>query len=296
MKFILLKTAFRLLSLLPLRLLHGMGSGLGWLIYWASAQYSARTRENLRMAGLASNEVEYRELLHATIAETGKSFMELSWLWLRPYAEVLGKVHEFTGQAHITSAQQRGKGIIFLTPHLGCFEICALYLAQLKPLTVMYRPPKLLWLDEFMKRGRERGQITLAKTDVSGVRLMVKALKRGEAIGLLPDQAPGAGEGEWADFFGRPAYTMTLLGRLAERSDAAVLMVYSRRLPQGQGYVINIEPLLLDLAASVPRQVNAALEQTIRTSPSQYLWSYNRYKTPQGVHMPAQDSARQDQA
>ena len=277
---------FRLLALWPLGVLHGLGALLGRLTYAASARYAARIRENLRQANLTLDETLYQNMLSAAIAESGKSLTELAWIWGRTCDEVLGKVRECSGLEHIEAAQARGKGIIFLTPHLGCFEIAALYAAQRMPIAVLYRPPKLRWLEGAMRNGRERGQATLAKTDVSGVRLLYKALKRGEAIGLLPDQVPGQGEGEWADFFARPAYTMTLAGRLAESSGATVLLVYSERLPHGQGYAIHVEPLPLDFAAPVPQQINAALEQVIRAFPAQYLWSYNRYKIPRGVSAP----------
>lgn len=286
----LFKTVFRLLALLPLGMLHGLGALLGRLTYAASAQYAARTGENLRQANFAFNKIQDQNILSATIAESGKSITELAWIWGRPYDKVVGKVRECAGLEHIAAAQARGKGIIFLTPHLGCFEISALYAAQRVPITVLYRPPKLGWLEGVMRGGRERGQARLAKADVGGVRLLYKALKRGEAIGLLPDQVPSRGEGEWANFFGRPAYTMTLAGRLAESSGATVLIAYSERLPHGQGYVIHVEPLPLDFAAPVPQQINAALERVIRACPAQYLWSYNRYKIPHGVQPPATTS------
>jgi KDO2-lipid IV(A) lauroyltransferase len=153
--------------------------------------------------------------------------------------------------------------------------------------TCLYRPPKQGWLEKIMRLGRERGLVRLAPADVGGVRLLYKALKRGEAIGLLPDQVPSQGEGEWADFFARPAYTMTLSGRLAQSSGATVLLAYAERLPDGAGYTLSFEPLLLDFSKSVPLQINAALERVIANSPAQYLWSYNRYKIPRGVMPPA---------
>jgi len=284
---LLFKSIFRLFALLPLRVLHGLGALLGRVIYVVSAPYAARTRENLRQANLLPDNSQYQNLLSATIAEAGKGLTELAWVWGRPYEEVVGKVREVVGMEHIEAAQARGKGIIFFTPHLGCFEISAQYAAQRMPLTVLYRPPKLRWLEGMMRNGRERGQARLAKADIGGVRLLYKALKRGEAIGLLPDQVPGQGEGEWADFFGRPAYTMTLVGRLAESSDASVVIAYAERLPRGQGYVLHFEPLLLDFSTPVPKQINAVVERVIRTCPAQYLWSYNRYKTPRGVQPPA---------
>ena len=262
----LFKILFRLFALLPLSVLHSFGALLGRLTYAASAQYAARTRENLQQANLALDKTQCQNVLSATIAETGKGITELAWIWGRPYDEVVEKVRECVGLEHIIAAQARGKGIIFLTPHLGCFEISALYAAQRVPITVLYRPPKLGWLEGVMRGGRERGQAKLAKADVGGVRLLYKALKRGEAVGLLPDQVPSRGEGEWADFFGRPAYTMTLAGRLAESSNATVLIAYSERLPHGEGYVIHVEPLLLDFSVPVPQQVNAALERMIRAA------------------------------
>jgi KDO2-lipid IV(A) lauroyltransferase len=126
----------------------------------------------------------------------------------------------------------------------------------------------------------------LATADISGVRALFRALKRGEAIGLLPDQVPSQGEGEWVDFFGRPAYTMTLSGRLAQTSGATVLLSFAERLPHGQGYILRFEPLTLDFSKPVSLQINTALERVIAISPAQYLWSYNRYKVPSGVIPP----------
>lgn len=269
---------FRLLSALPLSVLHFLGALLGRLTYAFSKPYAARMRENLQQAGFDP------ELLPQVISEAGKSILELPWIWGRPYDEVLGAVQECRGMAHVHAAQARGKGTIILTPHLGCFEIVGLYVAKYMPFTMLYRQPRLRWIEGVMCRGRERGLAKLAKADLSGVRLLYKALKRGEAIGLLPDQVPSGGEGEWANFFGRPAYTMTLVGRLAQASDAAILMVSAER--RAKGYVISFEPLQLDYSRSVPQQINEALEKAIRACPAQYLWSYNRYKVARGVPPP----------
>lgn len=268
---------FRMLSALPLSVLHRLGALLGRLTYVVSRQYAARMRENLQHAGFSLE----GKLLPEVIAEAGKSIAELPWIWGRPYEEVLGAVLECRGMEHVEAAQAQGRGTIILTPHLGCFEIAGLYVARYMPFTMLYRQPKLRWLEGVMCKGRERGQAKLAKADLSGVRLLYKALKRGEAIGLLPDQVPSGGEGEWADFFGRPAYTMTLVGRLAQASNAAILLVSAER--RVNGYVISFDPLQLDFSQPVPRQINIALEKVIRACPAQYLWSYNRYKVARGI-------------
>jgi Kdo2-lipid IVA lauroyltransferase/acyltransferase len=277
---------FDVLARLPLPVLHWIGSLFGWLTYLSSKRYAARLRENLQNAGLARSESEQRRLLRTNICEMGKGVMELPWVWRRPLQEVVASVQQCHGWEYFKAAHARGKGVIALTPHFGCFEVIGLYIAARMPMTCMYRPPRWKFLDTLMHEGRERGQMKLAPADLGGVRQLLKALKKGQIIGVLPDQVPGNGEGEWAPFFGRPAYTMTLIGRLAEASGASVVMCHNERLPRGEGFVLHFTPLSFDTGISIPRQMNAALEEVIRNHPEQYLWSYNRYKVPRGVLPP----------
>ncbi|MDO8414291.1 MAG: lysophospholipid acyltransferase family protein [Gallionellaceae bacterium] len=277
---------FNLMARLPLVVLHRLGVVLGWVVYYLSGEYAARLRENLRCAYQNHPSADISKILKENIAETGKGVTELAWVWRRPLSEVLNRVSACHGLEHLQAAHLRGSGVIILTPHLGCFEVIATYVAAQMAMTCLYRSPKLTWLDEIMRNGRQRGNMSLARTDIGGVRTLLKALKRGEVIGLLPDQVPGNGEGEWAEFFGRPAYTMTLVGRLQEATGASILLSYGERLPNGRGYVIHIAPFEPTADMRFTRQINAALEQIIRTCPAQYLWSYNRYKIPAGVHPP----------
>lgn len=286
------KITFRLLACLPLRWLHGLGALLGRVIFALSRKYAVRTEENLRQAHLATDEKHYATLLSQTIEEAGKGIVELPWVWGRPLEQVCATVRSCQGWEYVEAASARGKGIVFLTPHWGCFEVVGLYVGQHLPLTCLYRSPKQAWLEKIMRGGRERGLARLATADISGVRVLFKALKRGETVGLLPDQVPSQGEGEWADFFSRPAYTMTLSGRLAQSSGATVLLAYAERLPHGAGYKLRFEPLALDFSKPVPLQINAALKRVIAISPAQYLWSYNRYKIPSGALPPATEKGQ----
>ena len=279
---------FNQLARLPLSVLHRLGSALGWITYWSSGSYAKRLRENLRH-GLVYihgengfTEAEYRNILRSSVSEVGKSAMELPWVWKRPLDEVVAGIKRVQGWEHIESAQAQGKGVLMMTPHFGCFEMISLYLASRQPMTSMYRPPKWKFLGVLMRQGRERGQTKLAPTDMSGVRQLLKALKRGETVGILPDQVPANGEGEWTQFFGRPAYTMTLIGRLVQSSGASMIMCYCKRLPKGEGYELEFLPLQDDSSASIARQINASMEKVIEICPEQYLWSYNRYKVPKG--------------
>lgn len=283
---LLFKSIFRMIALLPLRMLHSFGALVGRAAFATSKEYASRTVENLRQANLAGDEMHFAALLKETIGEAGKGIVELPWVWCRPLEKVCATVQSCQGWEHMEEAHARGKGIILLTPHWGCFEVVGLYVGQFLPLTCLYRSPRQVWLEKIMRGGRERGLTRLATADVSGVRVLYKALKKGQAIGLLPDQVPSQGEGEWVDFFARPAYTMTLSGRLAQTSGATVLLAFAERLPRGAGYKLRFEPLPLDFSKPVPPQINMALERVIAISPAQYLWSYNRYKVPRGVMPP----------
>ena len=280
----------KILALLPLPILHLLGVVLGWLIYLAPGSLSLRLRDNLTKSGVCRDAAACRHLLRQAIAETGKGVMELPAIWLRPYQNVLGLVRETRGWEKIDDALAMGRGVIFMSPHIGCFEITSLCYAASHPLTAMYKPPRQAALHALMLAGRQRGQAKLVPTDLSGVRALLAALKRGEAVGVLPDQAPSSGDGVWAPFFGRPAYTPTLVASLQRKTGAAAFFAVGERLPWGRGYRVHFipmdEPLPQDKTAAATL-INRGVEDMVRRFPAQYLWSYNRYKRPGGVSMPA---------
>jgi Kdo2-lipid IVA lauroyltransferase/acyltransferase len=273
----------RVIARLPLAVLHRAGAVLGWLIYRLSPAYAQRLRENLRASGVWSGEANYQRLLHASIAEAGKGLLEIVKIWFGPVESVSALVGCKTW-AVVEEARAGGRGLIFLTPHLGCFEVSAFYGAQRLPLTVLYRPPRLRWLEPLMLSGRVRGQAKLAPATMRGVRALYRALLDGQAVGLLPDQAPGAGEGTWVSFFGRPAYTMTLVTRLQHATGAAIVLAFAERLPGGAGYELHLERIPTE--GFDEGALNLAIENVVRRRPEQYLWSYNRYKVPAGAKRP----------
>ena len=277
-----MRTLFRLFAALPLGVLHRLGSVLGWTIYGMSPTYRRHLRENLGAARYGDSRVR-----RGAIAAAGQMITELPALWLRPHAEVAALVKETPGAEAAYAEQRSGKAILFLTPHMGSFEVAAQFAAARMPITVLYRRPKVAWLDPLMREGRGRVNVRLVAADFGGVREILAAAKRGEAIGLLPDQVPGVGEGEWSDFFGRPAYTMTLAAKLAERDNVACYLAFAKRLPHGEGYSIVVRKLPDARAGeSATRRMNRALEELIAECPEQYLWGYNRYKIPAGAEAP----------
>lgn len=268
-----MKRLFQLLSAWPLSLLHRLGGGLGWLTWLLSPTYRRRFSENALQAGYGFAQVR------RAVPEAGKLVAETPRLWFGSMPPVHWE------QADLVEAlRAEGRGIVFLTPHLGCFEVTASsYAARFGPITVLYRPARKAWLKELVATSRDRDNMTAVPTTLAGVRQMLRALKAGEAVGLLPDQVPPNGLGVWAPFFGREAYTMTLPARLVHQTGAALLLIWGERLPGGGGYHVHVRRFEGELARE-PReaatQINAEMERMVRAGPTQYLWGYARYKQP----------------
>lgn len=285
----MLVVLFRLLARLPLPVLHGLGIVLGWLVYFSAKGYRQRLRDNLAQAN-------YSSYLRRAIREAGKSILELPFIWCGAEQRVL-KSCQVENWELVQNYLDRGQAIIFLTPHLGCFEITAQAIAQQTRLMVMYRPPRKSALKPLVEGARARQNLELAPATLGGVRMMAKALKQGRPIGLLPDQTPRDGDGVWADFFAKPAYTMTLPAKLQKMSGAVMLLTYAKRLPWGRGFLVRFVPFVpeLDFSQASPQQqaraINQAMEELIAQCPDQYTWSYNRYKVPPGVAAATEDGA-----
>jgi Kdo2-lipid IVA lauroyltransferase/acyltransferase len=288
---------FKCFATLPLWLAHAVGAALGWLVFAASPTYRRRFLANSRQAGYTFGQVA------GAVAGTGRMAAELPKLWMGTRGKKTGAAElafewDSPGSiATVESAYQRGKGVIFLTPHLGCFEIIGQAWAEQfgqahGPFTVLFRPARKAWMGELVANSRNRPGLATVPTNLSGVRQMIKALRKGEAVGLLPDQVPPDGMGLWAPFFGKDAYTMTLAARLAAQTGATILVGWGERLPWGRGYKLHFHELNqglgTDLEAAV-RHMNTEMEALIRACPTQYLWGYGRYKHPR--QEPSQESA-----
>ncbi len=265
----------RTLSLAPLWLLHALGAAGGWVAFVLSSGFRRKTVDNLRTAGLYS-----ARLAWASAAAAGKAALETCYIWFRSDEELIRK-SRFDAFARLAEATEASKargdrrGIIVLTPHIGSFEMGARAYGAVAPITVLYKAPGRADLHELLKVARTHPGVTPVPADTGGVRALLRALRRGEAVGILPDQVPSAGDGVWAPFFGRPAFTMTLPARLAEKTGAPVYLLASWRRPFGRGW--DLELWKLD-GLPTPEAINRELETIIRRRPQQYVWSYNRYK------------------
>jgi len=277
MNKIILKLFKILFSCIPLLLTQVIGILIGYIFHMTNKESRFLLIENLTRSNIYKNPVSLNKAINKNIRETGKTIMESLAIWSSQQSRVLSWVKEVQGLDEIHKAHIRKKGIIFISPHLGCYEIASIYYGSKYPLTVLYRPPRKKWLEKLIKDGRKKGFQTLAPTNNTGIKLILKSLNNNEAVGILPDQVANKGEGEWAEFFGRPAFTMVLVSRLAKKTGATVIMTFGERLDIGKGFKIHFKAIPSRNISS-PRKLNKALEEIIKKAPEQYLWNYDKYK------------------
>ena len=277
---------FRLLAHVRLSWMQRLGALLGWLVWGLSPSYRRNFKANVAAAGVAWSAAR------PAIAATGMMLAELPWLWMRPHDQSLGHRVQWDGAEHFEAAMQAGRGVIIMSPHLGCWEMGAQAIAEkygprFGPLVALFRPARKAWLEPLVTHARQRPYLETAPTTLAGVRTLMRALRAGGYTAILPDQVPPRGQGAWAPFFGRDVYTMTLLAKLAQQSGAAVLACWCERLPPGQGYCLHMRPFdvpELRVATTTPEQAAAAINRQVESmllqAPGQYLWGYARDKQP----------------
>lgn len=279
----------KLVALLPLGLLQFFGAVVGEITFWVSPTYRHRTRENMRAGGYNDKEVFSKAGRNA-----GRQAMESVWVWYRSPETVLQRVTATPeAQRLVGDAMRSGRPIVFMTPHVGCFEVLPVWLAKTfyaetsRKITILYRPPRKKILRAVVGEARQAPGIEAVPTDLIGVKRVIRNLRAGHTLGVLPDQVPSHGEGVWANFFGRPAYTMTLPVRVAKQFDAIRILAWGVREHGGWRVDAEVweEPLTGNLSEDVA-EMNHRIERVIQRLPAQYAWSYNRYKCPANVSRP----------
>jgi len=283
MRICLIRWLLRLCAAVPLPVTHLLGSVIGWGLWLIPNDLRRISTINLPLCLPELSAAQRRRLLRASLIEAGKTMTEAGPLWLWPASRLTPLVKGSSGEEHLRTALAAGRGAILAVPHLGAWEMVGLYSSVHYSITSLYRPPRLIKLDELVRHGRERLGARLVPADAGGVRALYQALGRGELVGMLPDQEPGAGNGVFAPLFGIQANTMVLLSRLAIKTGAPVIFCYAQRLPRGRGYhlhfvpappAINQAPLEQSVAV-----MNAMAETLIRIRPEQYQWGYKRFRT-----------------
>jgi KDO2-lipid IV(A) lauroyltransferase len=271
----------RLFGRLPLRVLHRIGSRLGRWVLWRRGRMVRDTAVNLQLVCPQLDESARHRLLREVMIESGKSASELIKVWGGGAERALELVREVHGETLLDAALATGKGVIIAAPHLGCWELLNYWLCRKTSMAILYRPPRMAAIEGLLRKVRGALAPEQVRADGAGVRTLYKRLAAGGTVGILPDQKPRAGEGEFAPFFGREALTMVLLPRLAARTGATVLFAFAERLPQGAGYHIRLLPAPAGMADTDLGVACAALNQGVQSCVelafAQYQWQYKRF-------------------
>jgi KDO2-lipid IV(A) lauroyltransferase len=273
---------------LPLRWLQLIGSLLGFLTFHFSKNDRRYILEN---SGYAAKKYGIKIDPIACAKASGMMLTDSLWIWRNPQKALA--MTEIKDWHFVEAAFAQGRGLLMLTPHLGAFEMIPRVLAEHFTATIIYKPAKQAWLNDLIEKGRSHPQMNFVPANLQGVRQVARALQKGEAVGILPDQVPGQGEGVWARFFGQFAYTAVLPAKIANKNAVPTIIFSAIRKPNGQGWIMHAKriptPLSSDPTESA-QQINQALEEVIIAHPEQYLWSYNRYKAPNGINPPVEAS------
>ncbi|TZF79933.1 lipid A biosynthesis lauroyl acyltransferase, partial [Lysobacter lacus] len=189
---------------------------------------------NLELAYPEMSADQREALRRAILSGTARQALETVRFWTHAHPRNLARIVEAHGTQQLDDAIAAGRGVIVVAPHYGNWELLNQWLASRTPLAILYAPPESPIGDAFLNRVRaahgDPTRVTQIRAEAAGARQLFKWLHGGGVVGILPDQQPKQGDGEFAPFFGRPALTMSLLGRLASRTGAAVLVAWCERV------------------------------------------------------------------
>jgi Kdo2-lipid IVA lauroyltransferase/acyltransferase len=282
-----MQALIHLLGRLPLKHLQNFGAFLGLLMYWFSKKDRKLIIENLK---IAQSKYAFQANPKQVAISAGKMFSDSLWIWKHPNQAL--EMTEVSNWEVVEQAVAQGKGLLMLTPHLGTFEMIPRLLAEHFPATIIYKPAKQKWLENLIEKGRAHSNMNFVPANMQGVRQVARAISRGEAVGILPDQVPGNGEGIWAPFFNKPAYTAVLPAKIARKNLVPTIIFAAIRKPRGAGWLIHatLVDQVFDADPLVAAtQLNTYLEKVIIQNPEQYLWMYRRYKQPTGAPPPPEE-------
>src|SRR6185437_10550428 len=218
----------RALGVLPLPVLYAIGGALGWPLWWRKrARERVHTEVNMRIVHPELDDEARDALVRECLVETGHAVTEMAAVWGRGARRALELVREVDGLEHFDAALQSGRGLIVAAPHLGCWELLNYWLCARTPIAILYAPPRSPAWEAMLVRARGDLHPEQVRADGAGVRTLYKRLAAGGVVGILPDQQPKRGEGQFAPFFGLDANTMVLLPRIAKRTGASVLFAFT---------------------------------------------------------------------
>lgn len=278
------------IGLLPRFLARTAAIALGWTVYVLHLRLRRVGMRNLALALPQTSRHERARILRGVFTSLGRQLAELC-LFPKYTKENVGKVVVYDGFENFERALARGKGVLFLTAHLGAWELSAFsHSLQGHPLKIVMRPLDNIYLDRLLREYRTmHGNETVDKDDF--VRGLLSAMKNGETVGILMDTNMTPPQGVFVDFFGIPACTASGLARIALRTDASVVPGFTVWDPVLRKYRLRFDPAVSlirtgnDDADAVTNTglFTKIIEDYVRRYPDQWLWVHRRWKTrPEG--------------
>jgi KDO2-lipid IV(A) lauroyltransferase len=273
----------RLIGRLPIALLRRLGALFGAAAYRLDSRETRIARRNLTLIHPEIDDATRENMTRALMRSMGQGLMETLAIWTRPRARVLRLVQQVHGETHLQAALARGRGVLLAVPHYGNWELLIEFMAARGPFSLVYKASEKAGLERFLQKARSGANVQLVPAEATAMRPLMRALQNGEVVGITPDQQPRKGGGEFIPFFGRPALTLSLIAKLAQRTGTPVLFAYTERHGDGFDVVFEAEePALhdadLDIAlTAMNRRVQAIAERDFR----QYQWTYKRFSIRQ---------------
>jgi KDO2-lipid IV(A) lauroyltransferase len=274
--------ALRLAGRLSLRGLQRLGGAVGWLLGVLPTRPRANTLECLRLAFPDLSDRQRRRLARRSLVEDARMLLEHAAFWTWEPERALALVRVVEGEETLATALAEGRGVILAGLHLGAIEALNAHCAARHGLVGQYRAPRVAELDPFLRQARERYGARLLPTGTSSVRGLVQGLREGRLLGIACDQDPGEGQGVFVPYFSVPTNTTTLVGRLASRTGAEVVLGWAERLGDAAGFGVHFVPAPPEVASddllTSASALNRAVEACVRRHPEQALWSYRRFR------------------
>ncbi len=241
-----------------------------------------RASENIARCFPALTPAQHRQWLKQHLQHRALSLLETGLLWHGQVEKILASVTVVEGREVLQAARQRGRGVIVAVPHFGQWELTGLYLsATLTNTAMLYKPPAEPELDRQLRLYRERTGGRAVPATAAGIRRLLRILRGGGYVGILPDQRPKAGQGRAALLFDQPAQTMLLLTRLVRKTRCAVVFAGCERLADKHSFKLRFIPAPFGIDADddglALAALNQGVEQVAEWNPPQYQWSYNRF-------------------
>ena len=287
---VILISIFKLLAVMPDFVTKMLAQLIGFLSYVISGKTQKVIRRNLALSYPELTKKELESLVKNNCFQNAKLAMEFPVAWLSQKSKIESLLLTVNNSHLVKDIRQNQQPLIIAVPHIGNWEFFWHWMQLNFPTIGMYSPASIPEVDELMLSARQRfGGLPFA-TDPKGIMSLLKSLKKGHVMMILPDQVPKQGAGIYTPFFGQSAYTMTLLHRFIQKTGAKLLLGSCLRDNIANGFNIDLQEPGFDINTDSVNDFNLGLNQQIesmiRQAPEQYQWAYKRFKNqPDGNNL-----------